>query len=211
VTVRTVPSTPIAVYDFTIEAQINSTAYWDSVAYLLAQYPTLSESNVAAYTYIYPNTSAAGLGGDMASFEAVFALYDPASASTLEHLLKPFLRHVNKTYSDKITTKATSTIFPNFYSLFLKYADDAGAGVDKVVGSRLLPPATLTEDAFRDALIDFMGDVGGRLYMVSGKGVWDAKPRGGSDAVNPAWRKTLIHAGKRRIYHLVLAIRFLKI
>jgi hypothetical protein len=41
-----------------------------------------------------------------------------------------------------------------------------------------------------------LGDAGGRLYMVSGKGVWNSKPRGGSDAVNPAWRKTLIHAGK---------------
>ncbi|QKX58297.1 uncharacterized protein TRUGW13939_05419 [Talaromyces rugulosus] len=194
VTVRTVPSSPIAVYDFTIEAQINSRAYWDSVAYLLAQYPTLSDSNVAAYTYMYPNTSAAGLGGDIASFEAVFALYDPASANILENLLKPFLHHVNETYSGQITTKATSTIFPNFYSMFLKYADDGGAGVDKVVGSRLLPPETLTKDAFRGALMDFMGDAGGRLYMVSGKGVWDAKPRGGSDAVNPAWRKALIHA-----------------
>lgn len=196
VTIRTVPSTPIAIYDFTIEAQPNSSAYWDNVAYLLAQFPTLSESNVAAYTYLYPNTSAAGLGGDVASFQAVFALYDPASARTLEVLLEPFLRHVNETYTNQTTTKATSTVFSNFYSMFLKYADDDGAGVDKVVGSRLLPSETLTEDAFSGALMDFLGDSGGRLYMVSGKGVWDAEPRGGKDAVNPAWRKALIHAGK---------------
>ena len=84
--------------------------------------------------------------------------------------------------------------------MFLEFADDAGAGVDKVVGSRLLPPETLTQDAFRDALIDFLGDAGGRLYMVSGKGVWDAEPRGGSDAVNPAWRKALIHAGQSNVH-----------
>ncbi|KAJ5619478.1 hypothetical protein N7510_003462 [Penicillium lagena] len=194
VTIRTVPSTPIAIYDFTIEAQPNSTAYWDSVAYLLAQFPTLSDSNVAAYTYLYPNTSAAGLGGDVASFQAVFALYDPASANILEDLLKPYVRHVNETYSNQTTRKVTSTVFSNFYSMFLEYADDDGAGVDKVVGSRLLPPEILTEDAFSGALMDFLGDSGGRLYMVSGKGVWDAEPRGGSDAVNPAWRKALIHA-----------------
>ena len=195
-TVRTVPSTPIAVYDFTIEAPTNSTAYWDSVAYLLAQFPTLSDSNVAAYSYLYPNTSAAGLPGDGALFQTLFALYDPASASTLEDLLTPFIRHVNETYSNQTTTKATSTVFSNFYSMFLEYADDSGAGMDKVVGSRLLPPETLTEAAFSDALKDFLGEAGGRLYMVSGKGVWDAEPRGGSDAVNPAWRKALIHAGK---------------
>lgn len=178
------------------------------MAYLLAQYPALSDSNVAAYTYMYPNTSAAGLVGNASSFEAVFALYNASSASALEDLLNPFLRHVNETYSGHITTKATLTVFSNFYSMFLEYADDGGAGVDKVVGSRLLPPETLTEDAFRDALIDFMGEAGGRLYMVSGRGVWDAKPRGGSDAVNPAWRKTLIHAGKSTLSFIVLAMAF---
>lgn len=171
VTIRTVPSTPIAVYDFTIEAQPNSTVYWDSVTYLLAQFPTLSDSNVAAYTYLFPNTSAAGLGGDVASFEAVFALYDPPSASTLEDLLRPFVRHINATYSNQTSTKATSTVFSNFYSMYLDYADDDGAGVDKVVGSRLLPPETLTENGFSGALMDFLGDAGGRLYMVAGKGV----------------------------------------
>ncbi|KAL7919039.1 hypothetical protein ACQKWADRAFT_330092 [Trichoderma austrokoningii] len=194
VTVRTVPSKPMAVYDFTIEAKINSTAYWDSVAYIVAQYPTLAESNIAAFTYLYPNTSAAGLGGDMASFEAVFALYDPSSSTTLESLLEPYVQQVKQNYSTQIVTTVTSTVFPNFHSLFLEYADDKGAGVDKVVGSWLLPPDTLKEDAFSNALVDFLGPAGGRLYLVSGAGVWNAKPRGGSDAVNPAWRKALVHA-----------------
>jgi hypothetical protein len=190
VTVRTVPSTPIAVYDFAIKVKPNSTAYWDSVVYLLAQFPTLSDSNVAAFTYLYPNASG------LATFEAIFVLYDPPSANTLEDLLSPFLSHVNETYSNQINTTATSNTFPQFYDLFLEYADDKGAGVDKVVGSRLLPPEILTEDDFSGALMEFLGDAGGRLYMISGKGVWNAKPRGGGNAINPAWRKTLIHAGK---------------
>lgn len=112
-----------------------------------------------------------------------------------EDLLKLYARLINETYSNQKTRKVASTVFPNFYSMFLEYADDDGVGVDKVVGSRLLPPETLTEDAFSGALMDFLGGSGGRLYMVSGKGVWDAKPRDGSDAVNLAWRKALIHAG----------------
>jgi len=196
VTIRTVPSTPIAIHDFTLEAEPNSTVYWEIVLYFLTQFPTLSASNISAYTYLYPNISAAELGGYVASFEGIFALSNPASASALEDMWIPFWRHVDETYPNQIVTKATSTIFPNLYSMFLEYADTDGAGVDKVVGSRLLPPETLTDDAFSDALVGFLGDSGGRLYMVSGKGVWDAEPRGGSDAVNPAWRKTLIHAGK---------------
>lgn len=194
-TIRTFPATPIAVYDFTLEAEPNSTVYWDIVKYFMAQFPTLAASNVAAYTYLYPNISAKS-GDSVATFEGIFALSNPASASALEDMWTPIWRHVNETYPDKTVTTAKSIIFPNLYSMFLQYADDTGAGVDKVVGSRLLPSETLTDDAFADALIDFLGDSGGRLYMVSGKGVWDAKPRGGSNAVNPAWRKSLIHAGE---------------
>jgi phytoene dehydrogenase-like protein len=186
----------MAVYDFTIETTPNSTVYWESVAYMVAQYPTLANSSVAAFTYLYPNTSAAGLGGDKATFQAVFALYDPDSSTRLENLLEPYVQHINNSYPSLITTTVASTVFPNFHSMFLEFADDSGAGVDKVVGSWLLPPDTLKEDAFSNALVDFLGPAGGRLYMVSGSGVWDAKPRGGSNAINPAWRKALVHAGK---------------
>lgn len=73
------------------------------------------------------------------------------------------------------------------------------AGQDKVVGSWLLFAEFLTTDAMRDALIDFQGEFNGaRLYMVAEKGVHDVVPRGGSDAVNPAWRKALIQTGKSR-------------
>jgi hypothetical protein len=197
ITVRTFPSPPIAVYNFILEAtEPNSTAYWEIVAYFLAQFPTFSAANVSALATLYPNVTLGNLGGPMAGFEGVFVLPEPASASTLEDLWAPFWAHVNETYPDQQVTRATSTVFPKFYDMFLKYADNSPSGVDKVVGSWLLPPETLTDNALIGALIDFVGESGGRLMMVSGKGVWDAEPRGGSDAVNPAWRKALIHAGK---------------
>jgi hypothetical protein len=196
VTVRTFPSTPIAIYSFNLQAKPNSTVYWDIVAYFLAQYPTLSAANVSAYTYLYPNMSDAKSGDQVASFEGIFALLEPASLTVLEDMWAPFWSHVNKTYPSQKIPQTTSAIFPDFYSFYINFADDSGAGVDKVVGSRLLPAEVLTDDAFSDALIKFLGNSGGRLYMVSGKGVWDAEPRGGGDAVNPAWRKALIHAGK---------------
>jgi len=68
-------------------------------------------------------------------------------------------------------TQATSTVFPGLYSLFLKYADSSAAGVDKVVGSSLLSPETLTDSALNNTLIEILRESGGRLYMVSVKGV----------------------------------------
>lgn len=194
ITVRSIPAYPIAVYNFQLEAEPNSTVYWDAVAYILAQYPTLSSADVSAFTYLYPNITSES-GESVGSFQAVFALPEPASASALDDLWEPYWAHINETYPGAVT-QATSTIFPDLYNVFLEYADSQTAGLDKVVGSWLLPPETLTDDALLDALKTFLGDAGGRFYMVSGKGVWDAEPRGGSDAVNPAWRKALIHAGR---------------
>ncbi|TVY92958.1 putative FAD-linked oxidoreductase [Lachnellula willkommii] len=193
-TVRTLPATPIAVYKFDFQTAVNSTVYWGVMSYLLSQLPALSTANVSAFLYLYPSITLSEGSDPIASFEGVFALPNPSDPNALEDLWTPIYSHINATWANQTTTKATSTVFPNLYSLFLQYADDSTAGVDKVVGSWLLPPEILTEDAMMPALVDFLGEAGGRLYMVSGRGVWDAQPRGGSDAVNPAWRKALIHA-----------------
>ena len=197
VTIRTIPETPIAIYNFNLQTEPNSTVYWEILAYFVAQYPALSGANVSSFTYLYPNITLDEAIGPVASFEGVFVLPEPPSATALNDLWAPIWAHINETYPGQTVTQTTSKVFPNLYSLFLQYADTSSAGVDKVVGSWLLPPETLTDDAIMDALVDFVGEAGARLYMVSGKGVWNAKPRGGSDAVNPAWRKALIHAGKQ--------------
>ena len=36
-------------------------------------------------------------------------------------------------------------------------------------------------------------EYGSQAYLVGGKGVKDVVPRGGSDAVLPAWRDSLVH------------------
>lgn len=169
------------------------------MAYFLSQFPTLSAAKVSAFTYLYPKITLDESEGPVASFEGVFALPDSTSTCVLDHLLAPLWAHVNETYPNQTVIEVTSKVFPNLYSLYLQFADASTAGVDKVVGSWLLPEESLTDDALGDALIDFVGESGARLYMVSGRGVWNAKPRGGSDAVNPAWRKALIHAGKSRL------------
>lgn len=197
ITVRTLPATPIAVYSFAFTTEPHSATYWDIVAYYVSQFPALSDANVAGFIYIYPNITQTEGSSPVASFQAIFALPEPLSPTALEDLWAPSWAHVNETYSNiTISTQVSSTIYQDLYDLFLVYQDSQDAGLDKVVGSWLLPPDVLKEDKMKDALIDFVGESGARLYMVSGKGVWDAMPRGGSDAVNPAWRKALIHAGE---------------
>ncbi|KAF7559013.1 hypothetical protein G7046_g5140 [Stylonectria norvegica] len=158
VTIRTVPSTPIAVYTFSLQAEANSSVYWEAISYLLAHFPALSASNVSAYTYLYPKINTTERGDYVSSFLGVFALPDPQSTTALEEMFTPLWNHINATYANQTVTKAMSTVFPHFNDMFLEYADDKGAGVDKVVGSWLLPSKTLTDDSFTDSLMRFLGE-----------------------------------------------------
>lgn len=71
------------------------------------------------------------------------------------------------------------------------------AGYDVLVGSRLLDADSLTKN--QTAVIEAFETAtppgsSSQVHLVAGHGVRDAVPRGGSDAVNPAWRKALVHA-----------------
>jgi hypothetical protein len=66
-----------------------------------------------------------------------------------------------------------------------------------MLGSRLLDETALTTNlnALKAALKVFAHGVGGQCILVGGGKVNDFVPQGGS-AVNPAWRKTILHISK---------------
>ena len=69
-----------------------------------------------------------------------------------------------------------------------------------MIGSRLLDEEGLTSNlttikgAFKAA---FPPGAVTDAYLVGGKGVMEATPRGGSNAVNPALRKAFVHTSRR--------------
>jgi hypothetical protein len=75
--------------------------------------------------------------------------------------------------------------------------NDNNAGSELVVRSRLISADVLRDtDALETALRGVApSDVDGldlNFYLLGGKGIVDAVPRGGSDALNPAWRRALV-------------------
>lgn len=66
------------------------------------------------------------------------------------------------------------------------------------MSSRLLDREALTADsnATKRGLERFSAGGQATVYIVSGKGVRDARPRGGGTAVHPSWRRTYVHASK---------------
>jgi hypothetical protein len=200
-TIKAFPSAPFYVFNVLIGTEPNTEAFWDAMTYWMSQYPSLADQGIAGYGTISPNTSYEGTyyGG----FQGEFILPATSSENTSESLAAPITKMI-----DTITTlwpglfvyENTSATWPTFYDWWLPSNGPDYAGVDLLVGSRLLDAEALTGNltALKIAL---QGSIppgpgqGGTVNFVSGKGVWNAVPRGGSDAVNPAWRSALLEYG----------------
>lgn len=72
----------------------------------------------------------------------------------------------------------------------------AEAGVDRLVGSRLLGADVLTANLTLNAEVfkRFATSGVGAAYLMSGKGVQNTQPRGGGNAALPAWGWAYVHA-----------------
>ena len=111
---------------------------------------------------------------------------------------------LNKTVEDKFDGQVIVTLLPvQSYDTWLDFFeinfDNGTAGSSTVMVSRLIGEDALTGDpeAFQDAIKAATGTselVG--FYPLGGKGVHEATPRGGSNSVNPGWRKAYVHSRK---------------
>lgn len=71
------------------------------------------------------------------------------------------------------------------------------------MSSRLLDAKALSANATATKVAFEKFSDGGvaTVYLVAGKGVTDAVPRGGSNAVSSAWRRTIIHCSEFRLIY----------
>jgi hypothetical protein len=89
--------------------------------------------------------------------------------------------------------------YDNFLDYFEVNHDQGGAGYHGYLASRLFDRQSLTgdTDALRGAISDILTTHGGlNPFLVTGKGVQEADPRGGGNAVNPSLRNSFVHASE---------------
>jgi hypothetical protein len=201
-TIAAWPSFPFIGYNVTIGTLPNSESFWDSMSYIFSQYPVLAEFGLSGYGSLSPNTSV--FGSFFGGFEGIFflpVLSPQNTTASLVAAIDPIIEHINATWPGFFEFILTPpVVYPSFYDWWLPFNAPDYGGIDFLVGSRLLPAEALTANltAVKVALQGFnpVGTSGLSVDFVSGKGVWNAKPRGGSDSVNPAWRKAVIHLSK---------------
>ena len=117
----------------------------------------------------------------------------------MSEILAPIRQYINSTWPGQIFVEAVPKQFPDFLSWSLSNVSPTGTGQNDLLGSRLLDgpalsqPLPVFENTLRNAVPNSPPAI---AHIVLGKGVWNVKPRGGGDAVNPAWRNVYVHFGK---------------
>lgn len=177
------------------------------VAYVLSRFPSLGDAGLSGYSYLF-NTIPNPLDGGVTNVSGMIAsvvLQDTQSPRVMTDLWAPILTHISQTWPEVIIDTNITT-FPSFLAWYHEHHDTTPTGNDTYVGSRLLDETALTANLTASAEAFKQMSSGGvsTAYLVSGKGVHDALPRGGGDAVLPAWRRAYIHASKYRQFAYVL-------
>lgn len=123
------------------------------------------------------------------------------TSSSLSSVLNSILANISSTYPGQFSfSLANVTEWDSFYDWWSSDASTETAGYELVVGSRLLGANALRDTAALETALKGVLPVSEagtimNFYLLGGKGIENAVPRGGSNAVNPAWRKAIVHAG----------------
>jgi hypothetical protein len=210
VTFKAFPSSPYATVLAFLATAPGTEAFWDATANVLAQFPKLNNQGISGYTFIAPGFTSAAFNITMPvdAYYGVFNLpliHPGNSSASLTSAVSEVFATATAAYPLQFLTSAIPTLYKDFYSFYVVNNGPLDAGFDILVGSRLLDEEALTSNL--TAVIEAFKTVtpygsSSSVYLVGGKGVWDAVPRGGSDAVNPAWRKALVHSGTSSLVSL---------
>jgi hypothetical protein len=208
---KTIPSPSIMNLNFWVATSANNTHAFDMIAYFLSKFPSLSDAGVSGYpqifksvySYLSPTVPVSGLMG-------LVLMLDTTNSSDITSLFDPIFSYINTTWPGEFAFSATPTWYSSHYAWYEVNYDPSPAGYENVMSSRLLDREALTGNLTmaKEAYELFAAGGGSNMFMVSGKGVHDAVPRGGSNAVLPAWRSTYVHASE---YQLILPSFYVKL
>jgi hypothetical protein len=179
-------------------------AVWDVVANVLSHYPALDAQGIMAYSLVVHDFSRPKKGIPIA-LDGVLgqwilpALHPENTSDSLDAAINAVFREATAGYfPGQFIRILTTHTWPDFWAYYNVSNGPRDAGFDQYLGSRLLDGKALTQNltALKQAFkaTTPSGSSTG-AFLVGGHGVQNAKPRGGSNAVNPAWRRAYIHSG----------------
>lgn len=197
-TVKAYPRLAGYQYYFELNTTANSDTFWNMTAEFVSKLPSLNDDGGMGYFYPTPDTGLANrsTSGVMSgSF-----LFPSKSAAEVETLTKGLEASFSSPSwaADPIYTAAKTVSFDNFMEFWAATNLPESVGTSTRYVSWLLDAAALQDttrlgQTFRDITPVGVTTVG---HLLAGRGVADARPAGGSNAVLPAWRSAYVHLRK---------------
>jgi hypothetical protein len=176
-------------------------AFWAGTTYLHSQLPHLSDEGVMGYYYVQP-TAIQTNNASVSTFSWEMLMLN-TSADAMDALMEPINTHLSSArYGPDITFGSVAREYQSYYSWWSQEIHPRTVGIGLAIGSRLLDKESLTSNEMRlkQALQAAIPKGSMMLgHLLAGKGVKDARPAGGGNAVNPAWRKAYSHTGQLNI------------
>lgn len=176
----------------------NNPRTFDVVSYVLSQFPYLESKNVSGYSSAFKSLpNPLDLTVLVGGIAAKMVIQDTQNEDDFKKIWKPVFDHVRSTWPDVIVVEIYKK-YPTQLAWFADNKDTQTAGLDEYIGSRLLDGDAITKNLTALSLAFQSLAAGGSVsaFLVSGKGVWNAKPRGGGNSVCPAWRTAYLVASQ---------------
>lgn len=194
-TVRTFPvkkQTMVQFMAFTLPENPNAL---DIVTYLGSQAPYVADSGLSGYTMLTVNSTPPlalpGLPDKLAGFFARTITLEAHTEEDVWKILGPMNETTSERWPGQVTWLALIDNYDSFMDWYEVNFDDGASGGGVYLISRFFSRSIIEDDpdVFASALKPILVDDGWLAwYFVAGEGVKNAKPRGGSNAVHPAWR-----------------------
>ncbi|OAA56221.1 FAD-binding, type 2 [Niveomyces insectorum RCEF 264] len=197
VTMKIIPSPEVMAMTFYIGTEANSSTAFDMLAYVVSQFPDLADAGISGYPIVFNSVRSFidSSNGYVTGMVGKLLVPNTHNASALTDRIDPILQHINATWRN-VYAQYNTTYYRNFQAWYAENYDPSPTGQENLMSSRLLDREALTTDmaALKLALAKFSAAGLATVYIVAGKAVHNARPRGGGNAVLPAWRRTYVHS-----------------
>lgn len=202
VTVRIYPNVPYTNYIFAYNTTANSDTFWNLLTLFHSYLPSISEAGGMGYYFAWPLQTAEPDPLKAAKLVGTF-LMPNKSPSEAVAIMAPMDAAINNAkWPAKVFSSNFSIPYPSFSAQWAQNPSQS-VGTDARIGSRLLDKAALTgsQSALKTALRKSTPAPWPMLgHLVAGPGVRNATIPGSSNAVLPAWRKTVTHVVLPRMF-----------
>jgi FAD binding domain len=191
-TLKVFPSERLTDHTMIVSTAVNASAstskkFWNAVTYLSGQAPRLAKNRVMYYAFVTPASETAG-----ATFTVSHLGLKLTPAKTAR-VVDPIWNQISSMAGRDLKIAKNVTAYPSFYAYWSTNPDDTTpAGVDLIVGSRILDEKALRHPNFNSLIQEAHSpQMGIQMFLVGGPGTH--KRRANFNSVTPAWRTGYVH------------------